>query len=478
MNQTAPVADGERAAEQAFPTTRRRPWLLLADPLPNRIFFDTGIVDGLRRALDDRLTPVFLVNPKHVRPWLERLEGLSIVDADTLLPQRVPFAERVSRRVDIEVDRRVGFYPIAVRQSQRHGFHEGRWVPKHANWFLDPDRAGPLPRWRTLDRASERWHFSKSRHVPALLLERMRAESDGLVVTNLQAHVSVPFLTAGRKLGLPVVGYVASWDHTVGKGVVSPWLDRYIVQNRTMKDDLERYHGIDPSRVVVTGWPQSDVYHRRSTHAEYEALLGRLGLDPAEPVVLYAGNTPTNQPCEGPMVERLVGWWADGDAHERFQLLFRPHPRDNRVGERFAAAIGRPGAAVQDASYTDLADLGTLLQHVSCVVANGGTVLLDAIANGRPAVCITFDEGAPPGEHYADLNLGGEHYRELIGSDAIYRADDFDGLVAGIERALADRDEYAEERRRVVREVMGEVDGHAVDRIVAAIVEGLGVRAR
>jgi hypothetical protein len=467
MNQTAPVAGGER-----------HPWLLFADPLPNRIFFDTGIVSGLRRALDDRLTPVFLVNPKHVRPWLERLEGLTVVDVDTLLPQRVPFAERVSRRVDIELDRRVGFYPIAVRQSQRHGFHEGRWVPGHANWFLDSDRVGPLPRWRTLDRAAERWHFSTSRHVPARLIDRMRADCNGLVVTNLQAHVSMPFLTAGRKLGIPVVGYVASWDHTVGKGVVSPWLDRYIVQNRTMKDDLERYHGIDPARVVVAGWPQSDVYHRQTTRAEYESLLGRLGLDPAKPVVLYAGNTPTNQPYEGPMVERLVGWWADGDAHERFQLLFRPHPRDNRVGERFAAAIGRPGAAVQDASYTDLADLVALLQHVSCVVANGGTVLLDAIANDRPAVCVTFDEGAPPGERYADLNLGGEHYRELIRSAAISRADDFDGLVAAIERALADPDEHAEERRRVVREVMGEVDGHAVDRIVAAIVEGLGVRAR
>ena len=145
--------------------------------------------------------------------------------------------------------------------------------------------------------------------------------------------------------------------------------------------------------------------------------------------------------------------------------------------ERFAAALGRKGAAVQQPSYTDLGDLATLLQHVSCVVANGGTVLLDGLANDRPAVCITFDEGAPAGERWADLNLGGAHYRELIESDAIYRADDFDELTAGIEQALAHPDEQAAERRRVVAEIMGEVDGHAVDRVVAAIVEGLGVRA-
>jgi CDP-glycerol glycerophosphotransferase (TagB/SpsB family) len=193
--------------------------------------------------------------------------------------------------------------------------------------------------------------------------------------------------------------------------------------------------------------------------------------------VLYAGNTPTNQPYEGNMVDRLVAWWADGDGHDRFQLLFRPHPRDNQVGERFAAAFGREGAAVQKPSYTDLGDLATLLQHVACVVANGGTVLLDGLANDRPAVCVTFDEGAPPGERHADLNLGGAHYRELIRSDAIYRADDFDALVASIERAIACPEEQAAERRRVVADVMGEIDGRAVERVVDAIVDGLGVSA-
>jgi CDP-glycerol glycerophosphotransferase (TagB/SpsB family) len=245
-----------------------------------------------------------------------------------------------------------------------------------------------------------------------------------------------------------------------------------------MRADLGRYHGVAAERVVVTGWPQTDVYSRRRSHAEYAAVLARLGLDAGKPVLLYAGNTPTNQPYEANYVRRLVDWWAGGDAHERCQLLFRPHPRDNAVRERFAAALDRPGIAVQEASYTDLADLATLLQHVAVVVANGGTILLDGIVNDRPSVCITFDAGAPAGERWADLNLGGEHYRELIDSDALYRADDFDALFAAVERALADPGEFADERARVAREVVGEVDGRAVERIVDAIVDGLGVRAR
>ncbi len=478
MNQTTPVIDGTQTSDHAHPVSERRVWLLLVDPLPNRIFFDCGIVDALRRELDDRLTAVSLVHKKHINPWLDRIEGLPLLTKDDLMPVEVPFGERLARRVDIELDRRIGFFPLAVRHSFRHGFHEGRWVSGHRNFLLDPDRVGPLPRWHFLEDLMARWYFSpRVRYVPSALLERMRAECSGLVVTNLQARVSMPVMLAARRLGLPVIGNVASWDHQVGKGVLSPGLDRYLVQNEIMRADLERFHGIDPGQVVVTGWPQSDVYHRRRSLSEYASLLEPLGLDPATPVVLYAGNTPTNQPYEANYVSRIVDWWEQAGGPGRFQLLFRPHPRDGQVRERFAAALDRPGAAVQDASYTDLGDLATLLQHVACVVANGGTILLDGVVNDRPSVCITFDAGAPPGERWADLNLGGEHYRELIDSDALYRADDFDGLFASIERALADPAEFADERRRVSREVMGEVDGRAVERVVDAIVGGLGIRA-
>ena len=44
-------------------------------------------------------------------------------------------------------------------------------------------------------------------------------------------------------------------------------------------------------------------------------------------------------------------------------------------------------------------------------------------------------------------------------------------MVAGIERSLADPGALREERRRVVGEVVGEVDGRAGERVVDAILE-------
>ena len=341
--------------------------------------------------------------------------------------------------------------------------------PGHPNWMLDSDRDGPLPRWPRLERGMERWFFSPRRHVPRRLLETMRRDCSGLVLSNVQPASAVPFLAAARRLRLPVVAHVASWDHTVGKGVISPHCDLYLVQNRVMEDDLRRYHGIGPERVRVTGWPQTDLFHRRRPRDEYDGLLRGFGLDPALPVVLVAGNTPSNAPYEGLFVERLVGWWRNRGGAP-FQLLFRPHPRDRQWRERFAAAAGHEGVVVQEASYTDLQDLATLLQHVDVVVCNAGTILLDALVGDRPAVCVLYDEGAPPGESWAAKNVVGKHYEELAASGAFLRAESFDEVAAAIERALADPAELAEERRRAVEQVVGTVDGHAAERVVDAVV--------
>jgi CDP-glycerol glycerophosphotransferase (TagB/SpsB family) len=297
------------------------------------------------------------------------------------------------------------------------------------------------------------------------------------VLANIQMHAVVPFIVAGRRYGVPLVGHIASWDHTVGKGIVSPHLRRYIVQNGVMRDDLVRYHGVEATRIVVTGWPQTDVFYRRRPRAVYESVVRELGLDPARPVVLVMGNTPTNAPFEPRFVEHLVHWWEESGAASRFSLLFRPHPRDREWRERFASALLREGAAVQEPSFTDFGTLAVLLEHGDAVVSNAGTILLDALVNDRPTICVLYDEGAPSGESWALKNVSGEHYRQLMESDAFYRASRFEDVVVGIEHALAQPGELAQERARAAHEVVGEIDGRAAERVADAAVSALSEKS-
>ena len=126
---------------------------------------------------------------------------------------------------------------------------------------------------------------------------------------------------------------------------------------------------------------------------------------------------------------------------------------------------------LQEASYSDIEELATLLQHADVVVCNAGTILLDALVGDRPAVCVLYDEGAPPGESWAAKNVVGEHYQELAASGAFHRAERFEEVVAGIERSLAHPAELAAARRRAVEQVVGTVDGRAAERVVAAAAE-------
>jgi hypothetical protein len=437
-------------------------WLVLPDPFSSRLFFDTGIVDHLRARSD--LTLVLDAGEQSLH-WQQRAEGMRVLELGELARDNGGLGAKVDRRLDAKI----GFYPLSLRQSLRHGFNRTRMEHGHQNWFLDPDRAGPLPKSALLDRGLTKWHYGRLRHVPSSLLEALRRERPEVALGNTQMQSVVPFVVAARRAALPVVGHIASWDHTVGKGIVPPDLRRYIVQNSVMRDDLVRYHGVDESRVVVTGWPQTDVFHRKRPRAEYEGVLSELGLDPARPTVLVMGNSPTNAPYEQNFVDRLVGWWETSGAATRFSLLFRPHPRDREWRKRFSAALFRDGTAVQEPSFTDLGTLAVLLEHGDVVVSNAGTILLDALVNDRPAVCVLYDEGAPPGESWALKNVSGEHYKSLIESEAFYRAASFDEVTAGIERALAQPQELAAERARVAYEVVGDVDGKAAERVADAI---------
>ena len=455
--------------------TSRPVWVVVADPLTARVFFDCGIVERLHERLGGGLTLAFGFPREAAEEWAARASaGTHVLHEDDLSPVSVAPPERVRRRVDRWLDRRVGYYPLAIRLNLRHGFHRERMEPGHRNHLLDSSRVGPLPVRPRIERAMRRWHFSPRRYSASVLRARLERERPDIVLSNLQMQSATPFIGLGRRLGLTTVGYVASWDHTVGKGVIWNELDGYVVQNEAMADDLVRYHDVPRKLIAVTGWPQADVFQERRPRTAFDAVLRTYGLDPERPVVTVMGNTPTNTPYEGAFFERLVTWWAESRASERFSLLFRPHPRDREWRERFAAALDRPGAAVQEPSFTDIEVLATILQHTEAVVVNAGTVLLDALVNDRPAVCVLYDEGAPPGESWAAKSVIGEHYRVVAESGAFHEARTFEEVTAGIERCLASPGELETERRTVTAAVVGPVDGQSAERVVDAILDRLG----
>ena len=80
--------------------TARRAWIVLPDLLSIRVFFDTGIVGGLRQRLDGAIAGVFLVSPESAHDWAVRLGKTPAVQGQELTASAGRFGERVARRID------------------------------------------------------------------------------------------------------------------------------------------------------------------------------------------------------------------------------------------------------------------------------------------------------------------------------------------------------------------------------------------
>jgi hypothetical protein len=465
----------------SMPTyNNKKPFLILGDSISTRMFFECGIVSGLyeklqgrlevlpafdmelvRKEFDDNVTQKWLVGPDKKRMLSER----DVLGKRVLSPY-----EQMRLALDKWLDDRFGYYSLAMRQNIKYRFNEERWRGGHKNPFLNPLRARPFPHSETLFWWMYRWYFNGHRYLNPAVLEYLRNNASYVIFNNVQFPGVQPYLLAAHRLGIPVIAYIGSWDHPLGKGIISPYCIRYLVQNAIMKDALVNYHQINVDLITETGWPQADLYARKRKREVYLELLRSYGLDPNLYCVLVAGNTETNAPYEPKFLERLVAW-HEAKSPETRSIIFRPHPRDIRWKTRFERILNRKNVYVQAASFTDVEIACLLLQNVDCVVTNAGTILLDSVVNGRPVVCVLYDEGAPAGSRHAVGNISGHWYRELVNSGAYYKAGNFDEAVAALNRCQEQPDELAQERTEITRVIMGNIDGKSSQRVIESIAE-------
>ncbi|MBI5815588.1 MAG: hypothetical protein HZB29_08250 [Nitrospinae bacterium] len=444
--------------------------LILGDVISGRVFIECGIIQRLAAAYKGALT--VLVAPVEVHSpasLAQRFPGIEFLPLKDVYETAVPGAAgKMAQLADNLSDRWFGFYPLALRFNLRHKYNLDRLERGHPNYFWDLDRTGPLPKWDFIYNAMRRWYFSGLRFVhPGITEFLKRARARGIIYSNPQLPLTHAFSLAAMRSGVPLVGYVASWDHPVGKGLIAPFYDVYLVQNENMKNALLDLHGIDPARIKVTGWPQLDKYHAPRSIAQYKAKLASWGLDPEQPCVLMAGNSAVNGPTEPAIFEKVIN--ARDASGAEWSAVVRPHPKDSAWRERYAALAGRRGVYLQGGACAEMDELALLLKHVACVVCTAGTVLLDALVNGRPVAGIMYDDGPQAPEGRAMSNYSMIHYMEIMREGAFYKAGNLDAIMNGIVRSMENPGELAANRERVARSVTGAADGGAVGRIIGGV---------
>jgi hypothetical protein len=257
--------------------------------------------------------------------------------------------------------------------------------------------------------------------------------------------VEADYVFAARKLGIPAVGYLNSWDNLTSKGTVHVLPDAYIVWNEALAQEAEQIHQI-PRRIIhVTGAPHLDHFFELEPTASRAEICRTLGCPDDRPYLVYLCSSRTLIADERGIVGRLAEALARGLGDAAPAIVVRPHPTNPDPWQGYE----QPGASV----YPDLGDQADTpaswqdyfnqLSGAACFVGLNTTAFLEAAVADRPCLTIVADE------FFAQQGKTG-HFRHLLAAGFLEVSRDADEVAARVGRVLGGADENAAERRAFV----------------------------
>jgi hypothetical protein len=258
----------------------------------------------------------------------------------------------------------------------------------------------------------------------------------------------VDYVKAARRLGIRSALPVLSWDNLTNKGLIRLQPQKVFVWNEAQKAEAAAMHGTDPADVIVTGAMVYDQWFTRRPSTTREEFCARVGLDPAQVMLLYLCSSPFIAPDEVNFIEQ----WIDAVRRapdprvRRAGLLIRPHPENMQPWLRFGenprenvAVWPRGGVSPVDLDSRN--DFFDSMYHSAAAVGINTSAQIECGIVGRPVFTIRTPA-------YQRTQEGTLHFRHLTteGGGLLNLADDFETHVRQIADALNDP---AGTRRRV-----------------------------
>lgn len=318
------------------------------------------------------------------------------------------------------------------------------------------------------------------RKVRAALRER---KPSLLLLAHLFGDEEVSLLREARRLGIPTIGYINSWDKLTARAMVRLLPDWMIVFNALVRDEAILHADMPVERIAIVGIPQYD-YYRTTQPGPRQDFCAAFGIPPAKRIIAFAPNGRYSARADGAMIDLLHGWIEDGkipnaallvrfqpnDVVDRREIERRPWLIYDIPGRRFGGERG----GNWDMGEADLLRLRDTLAHAAVVVCYTSSLSVDAAVLDRPVINVNFDLVEIPKRSESPIQYYGmAHYRNALATGGIRVVSDRSSLLSWINRYLEHPEHDAEGRARLVREQCGECDGRAGERLAARILEHL-----
>jgi hypothetical protein len=213
-------------------------------------------------------------------------------------------------------------------------------------------------------------------------IDRLGVDAVLLVSRCLLGGPEPEVIKAARRLGLPSLMLVWSWDNLSSKAIQNEHPDTLLVWNELQAREAVELHGMNRERVTVVGAANFDAFFAEIATVEPRSADG-------PPAILYLGSSPKVAPFEPAVFER---WLAAARPLEA-RVVLRPHPAAREAWSGWTppddVELVEPHAKIEPEA------LSRLLARVDAVVALNTSAELEAAIAGRPVLTFRAGEDAP-----------------------------------------------------------------------------------
>lgn len=398
---------------------------------------------------------------------------------------------RLLRRFDVSYINKTLMYRFAALNDLSHyRIRRGKSRQERRRQQVFYDYGGgeavgfPFPKSRVIFRLLYKLRGFLNFAVKDEIVLLQNLKPDLFVFGRLHLHSTAYWARHLRRLVIPMIGIVSSWDHPTTKGATPRGMSGYIVASRRMVEEMSALHGVQRAKIYQVGKVQMDVYMNRSTCSRREDFLKGLGIPSGHRLVIFGTNTTGLKEHEVSIAQKLAKDFING-RYGKATLLLRTHPQDVNWERDFLSLARPPSVICMDASSfgsratdsilhgrDDLVFLANLMKHSDVAIQSRGSLALDAIAFDTPVISLAFDGDLERTAKDSFLmEYGFEHYKPLVAAEGTWMVGSYEALDQAIREYLRDPAIHREGRRLIRDEHIEPLDGKASQRLVDYLVE-------
>ncbi len=302
-------------------------------------------------------------------------------------------------------------------------------------------------------------------------------QPDLVFLSSMYDRFDTRLIPEAKRRGVRTVAMPASWDH-VDKYYLPFHADTLIAHNEPIKRAAVRFQSYSDASVAVTGFPHFDFLASSESVVLRAETLRSLNLPPDARYILYVSGS-SYCPDEPDIIAEMLRWIAANEFGEDVYIVLRPYlgsrGKDKDFdAEKYARLAKHPRLRLFDKRGVERLDEMVLylnvMRHAGAVLAVYSTVFLESVVFDRPLIAAPFD-GWHTRPLYRSIRRfeGFEHFKDVAETSAIKTVRSFPELKQALSGYLAHPELNAEKRARMRREICGQLDGRASERVVAVI---------